>query len=48
MAGHLAQRLEQAVFAERHQHGVRVHELRFVQIAGEDHVAVAELREQRR
>ena len=46
-AGHLAQRLKQAIFAEGHQHGMRVHELRFVQIAGEDDVAIAELREQR-
>ena len=47
-AGHLAKRLQQAVIAERHEHGVSGHELRLVQIAGHQDIAVAELRQQGR
>ena len=44
-AGHLPKRLEQAIFTERHQDSMRGHELRLMQIAGHEHVAITKLGE---
>jgi hypothetical protein len=44
---HLSKRLEEAVFAQIHQHVVRVLQLCLVQSAVDGNVAVAEFRERR-